>query len=627
MEKPKLTARFRYWFDNMMSKGPIVLIGWLGLITALMISLMAIIVWLIGTDSQETLVEQIWAFLMLSLEPDAMTFGHWSYRIATLVLVFTSIFVLSTLIGILTTGIEGRLEDLRRGRSQVIESGHTVILGWSPQIFPIIAELIIANKNQVRPCIVVMGDKDKLEMETEIKDRVGDFENTRIICRRGNPMEINDLSIASLNTAKSIIILASPIGDTDPSVIKVILAITKNPQRKPTPYHIVAEIHQKRNLEIATIVGKDEAELIQTRDLIARITAQTSRQSGLSIVYSDLLDFSGDEIYFQREPRLIGKTFGEALLAYEDSAVIGVLSDGWIPRINPPMERVIGELDQIMAISADDDTVILSDKQDLEIIHDAIVVGDHSEVRPERILILGWNACATTILDELDHYVAPGSSVEIMADIDDSDLAFNIICDELKNVACSFIYGDTTDREKLEQFDFTAIDHIIVLSYSDTLDSQSADAKTLVTLLHLRDIANREGYRYSIVSEMLDMQNRDLAEAARPDDFIVSDRLISMMLTQVSESKALGPVLASLFDPEGSEVYLRPAKEYVLANQDVNFYTVVEAAKQKSEVAIGYRLGKKAFDVTGNYGVVLNPTKSEHLHFSNEDSIIVIAER
>ena len=51
---------------------------------------------------------------------------------------------------------------------------------------------------------------------------------------------------------------------------------------------------------------------------------QTCRQSGLSVVYTELLDFGGDEIYFHEEPALVGKTFGEALLAYEDSAVIGL---------------------------------------------------------------------------------------------------------------------------------------------------------------------------------------------------------------------------------------------------------------------------------------------------------------
>ena len=48
------------------------------------------------------------------------------------------------------------------------------------------------------------------------------------------------------------------------------------------------------------MVGRDEAQLVLAGDLIARITAQTCRQSGLSVVYTELLDFGGDEIYFTR---------------------------------------------------------------------------------------------------------------------------------------------------------------------------------------------------------------------------------------------------------------------------------------------------------------------------------------
>ena len=48
------------------------------------------------------------------------------------------------------------------------------------------------------------------------------------------------------------------------------------------------------------------------------------------------------------------------------------------------------------------------------------------------------------------------------------------------------------------------------------------DAKTLVTLLHLRDMAQKDETPFSIVSEMLDLRNRELAEATQVDDFIVS---------------------------------------------------------------------------------------------------------
>ena len=37
--------------------------------------------------------------------------------------------------------------------------------------------------------------------------------------------------------------------------------------------------------------------------------------------------------------------------------------------------------------------------------------------RPERCLIIGWNRCGTTIVRELDNYVARGSQVTVVAEI------------------------------------------------------------------------------------------------------------------------------------------------------------------------------------------------------------------
>ena len=66
---------------------------------------------------------------------------------------------------------------------------------------------------------------------------------------------------------------------------------------------------------------------------------------------------------------------------------------------------------------------------------------------------------------------------------------------------------------------------------------------------------------------MLDLRNRALAEVTRADDFIVSDRMTSLLLSQVAENKHLKAVFDDLFDPEGSEIYLRPASEYVAAGR------------------------------------------------------------
>ena len=59
---------------------------------------------------------------------------------------------------------------------------------------------------------------------------------------------------------------------------------------------------------------------------------------------------------------------------------------------------------------------------------------------------------------------------------------------------------------------------------------------------------------------------------------------------------------------------------------DLNFYTVVEAALQRDELAIGYRLYAQTNNPQQAYGVVINPRKSDRVSFSSQDSIIVLAE-
>jgi hypothetical protein len=58
----------------------------------------------------------------------------------------------------------------------------------------------------------------------------------------------------------------------------------------------------------------------------------------------------------------------------------------------------------------------------------------------------------------------------------------------------------------------------------------------------------------------------------------------------------------------------------------VNFYTVVEAARRRGEVAFGYRLKARASDAQSGYGVVINPKKSAKVTFAEGDTVVVLAE-
>ena len=67
-------------------------------------------------------------------------------------------------------------------------------------------------------------------------------------------------------------------------------------------------------------------------------------------------------------------------------------------------------------------------------------------------------------------------------------------------------------------------------------------------------------------------------------------------------------------------------ESYVAPGTSVDFYTVLEAARQRGETAIGYRTIADARNSEKGYGVVVNPLKTDSRAFAEGDRIIVLAE-
>jgi ion channel POLLUX/CASTOR len=625
MQKPSLKHRLRYAFDNLIAKGVFVMILGISLSAVVIIFLISVFVTLSGIDPGVSLVEQFWDYLLLTLEPDAPDNHLWSFRLVTLLVVFIGILLVGSLVGVITTSIQARLDQLRQGRSKVLERNHTIILGWSEQVFTIVTELVVAKAQQSRSPIVILGDRDKVLMENQIRAKVGKTGRTKVICRRGSPVEMTDLAIVSVQTAKSIIILSPPSDDPDSSAIKTLLAIVNDPHRRPEPYHIVMHLQEAKNARVAQIVGRDELEVVVTTDFIARITAQTCRQSGLAAVYLDLLDFNGQDICFQRAPALASMAYGDVLLAYTDAAVIGMQPQGGTPHLNPPPDTRLTVNDELIIVGKANST--LHPTATVPMLDESVFhYGRTVQTAPEHTIVLGWNKSVPQMIRELDRYVVRGSTITVVADVEWAEGALLRRCASLQNQRVTFQFGDTADREVLDTLPLDQYDHAILVAYSDQLDLQHADARTLVTLLHVRDIIQQRGLHLSIVSEMRDIRNRNLVTVTHADDFVISEQLISFYLAQVAESKLLHLVFAELFDAEGMEIYLKPALDYVKAGVTVDFYTIVAAASRRQETAIGYRLQRNANDPAQNYGIVLNPTKTTTVTLGPADRMIVIAQ-
>lgn len=619
--RPPARQRFRYWFDNTLSSGTAAMIVWLTVATVgliLVVATGAAIAEVRSEGSELSFGEALWSTLMRTLDPGTMGGDEgWPLRIASFAATVGGILIVSSLIGLLANGISDRVAELRRGRSPVLETGHTLVLGWSPKVFPIISELTVANENQGGGTVVVLADMGKDEMERLLDARVVDRRGTRIVCRNGVPFEPIDIAIARPEAAKSIVVLNPGHYDGDAEVVKTALALIRTTKLSPD-VPVVAEVGDAFTATALRDGTGGAVSVVRSTSIIARVTAQVCRQPGLSDVYQELFDFAGDEIYFVPAGRLAGSTFGAALTSFEEAVPLGLrFGDGRV-ELNPPPDTPIAADDRLIAIASDDDAVVFTGEREGRAAggQDTSAADD-----PEVILMIGWNRMAPEIVRELDSYVANGSSLSVY--VDAAVVGPGAVdAPETRNLEVTV---------KAEALDPTALrnimgarppDHVIVLCYKERLSEAQADARVLLTLLHLRAAIDTSGAPTNVVAELLDERDVSLSPGGTTDEFIVSERLTALLMAQLSENRELAPVFDDLLDEAGCEIYLKPAALYAAAAAPVSFGDLAAAAAARREIAIGYQSAANG----AARKVSINPAKGRVFEPGPEDRLIVLSD-
>jgi Trk K+ transport system NAD-binding subunit len=611
-------AVLRYRFDNALSRGPLIVIAYLALLSLAIVFVTALIATLasfqFGGGNGKTFPEDLWQAMLRTV--DAGSFAAdtaWPTRILALVTTLAGIFLAGSLIGLIANAVDQKVEDLRRGRSPVVEVGHTVILGWSPQVPRIIGELVIANESERSATVVVLARTDKTVMEDELRERIADHRSTTIVCRNGNPAVPDDLRRASIDTARSVVVVRDSDGDA--GVVKAVLAV-----RAIDPLfdqaHVVAELCDKDHARTIRSLSEGRVLTVNSDDVVAEVTAQACLQGGLAAVFQDLLDFDGDELYFSPAGELGGHSYAQAQQSYETSSVIGRLTGPGIVELNPEPGTVLAHDDELIVVAADDSVATFTGLR--EVPAPDPTVPTVLAVEPGHIVLVGWSGFGARVLRELDDFLAPGSRVDVLVDVDLVD-PVAIEATEMRQASLTVRRGDGGPDDLVDLTAGAPPQQIIVLGYRDALSIDDADARTLLTLITLRQRwpVSQSGVR--IVAELLDQRNLALADPVGVDDLIVSDALSSLLMAQLSERAELQAVFDDLFDAEGAVVQLQPAAAFVPADE-VTFAEVVAGASRRGTSAFGYRLG-----ATGQ--VVMNPPKSARVILGEGDEVIVIATR
>ncbi len=624
-----LRERLRYRMDNALARGVWMVLLWLGVLTALFVILVAGIIWLTGVgpgDSGTSLYEGIWLAITRSLDPGTFSGDEGNkFRIGMLVVTLIGIFLGATIIGIISSGIDSRLEELRRGRSAVVEFGHTLIVGRSDKLNVVIAELVEANRSERGRAIVVLTPDDPVEVTDEIRRDVKDLGTSRLVVRSGSPTRINDLARANPQNAKSVIVL-NPEGDGARAyLVKVVLGLNQLIPATSTTT-IVAEAEDAEVAEALKEVVGNRLITVVPSSVVARITAQVSRTAGLGAIYQEILDFDGDEMYAVAIPeRWVGTTFGQLTMASSSATIIGLETPEGSVFLNPSSQRLIAAGDRVIGIAEDDSTFIL-DRESLPWSPPTELKATPLPSQRERTLIIGWSGIAQIIVQEIETHVAPGSELIVLVDplnhdpanvtrqLDQADLSHQII-----NVRT----GNTISRGVLaEVLADGPYDHVLILCERALFDVEEADARVLLSLMHVRALDPENAH--NVIAELIDPNDVELGRRGDSDEFIVSQQLISLLLTQLSESPHLADVFADLFDGAGTAIALHPVERYVGVGE-TDFDSVVAEVRNWGVVAIGYRAAaarSRAGALAG--GIRVNPPKSERITFAAGDMIAVI---
>ncbi|MCX4821465.1 NAD-binding lipoprotein [Streptomyces sp. NBC_01142] len=617
--------RARYWFDNTLSGGTSVLVGWLAAAClAVVLPASAVLVW---TDRQTpaTLsgkLAAVWKSAGQTLRLGGEV-GPPLRMVLSVLLALVALLYVSTLVSLITTGMSEKLLALRRGRSAVLEEGHAVVLGWSEQVATVVSELVTANANRRCATVAVLADQDKTGMEEALETRVGATGRTRLICRSGSPTDPADLARVSPGTADAILVLPCERPPEDGEIVKTLLAL-RAAVGDDGRARVVAAVRDDRYRLAATLAAGPGGVVLEIDDITARLVVQAARQPGLSVVHQDLLDFAGDEFYTVAEPTLTGRTFGEALLAHATSSVVGLVRGGAVA-LNPPSGTVILPGDLLVVIAQDDDTTVLSAVPP-SVDHTVIVERPPVTARPERVLLLGWNRRAPRIVGQLASYTVPGSVLDVVAEGGYATAAAVRAADAAAGDTLAVVlrHGEPTRPETLNEVDAASYDSVIVLGPDRGQGDDEPDDRALVTLLLLRALEQASGREIPVVTEMTDDRNRVLAPVRPGADFIVSGKLIGQLMAQISQNWHLAELFEELFSPDGNGIRLRPAAHYVRPECDATFATVVESARRRGECAIGYRSPAHA-GTQADHGIRINPHKATVRRWTDRDEVIVIA--
>jgi hypothetical protein len=637
-------SRFRYAFDNFMSKGGMsvflaLMCLFLGAIV--LVALLRFVANLIAPqESTAELPVQWWlSFLQVA---DAGSIGEDTEsnalnRVVGIVALFLGMVLFSSLVAFITSQFEAMIERMKKGESEVIERDHSLILGFNDRALEIARELVIGRASERGGAIVILAEADKEEMDAFFRERLADRGRTRIVTRSGPTSRVQLLGKVAAKDARSIVILNGAAADApaadkalaDARVLKTIMAVVScsGPGGLPP---ILAELHVPGKQALARKLS-NRVTVVNEHSILAKLMVQTARISGLAQVYDQLVGFEGAEFYFHRPAEgWGGLSYGELLFRYPGCSPLGVRDRAGTVHLNPPADRPLVSGDEAVLLAEDDSLIAFSTAA---AIRGAVPAPSRRPAarRTERQLIVGWGEKAPLVIDQYCEYLVEGSRIDVVADDPEggvaaalSELAGRHPGIGIGRLEISVEEPGFASRLRPEQYE-----NVIILS-GDGGDAELRDSTVISILLEFRQYFRDSGardLRTQLITEVSDYDNISVIKEAGVKDFLISNQFVSKIYAQVSEDPSVLAIYEDLFGEEGSEVYIKPVGLYFeVLPSSLGFGELCAAALARGESCFGIKLAAEEGDASRGFGIHLNPPKGTVFSLTEGDALIVLAE-
>lgn len=612
MQKPSLKDRFQYWFDNRMSKGSLALIRILIVATVIVIVLIACLISVFGfNDEENNLGSTLWDSFATIINQWIPSFedGKIGYVVLMSVAALFGLLFTSVLIGIFSSAIEEKIQNLKKGNSRVLEKDHYVILGFKSGEYTLVHQLVIAASGNTR-CIVVAGNMEKDKMDEDIRNNVSIPRNIKLICRSidiYNPVELEKCSIT---TCKTVII--SPTDDL--STAKALLVVTGLIRNNQNSQARIAAIVSSNKYQLPkNVTERHNVNLFQTNVILAKIIAHTCTQVCLSQTFEEIFNFEGSEMYIVDFPDIAGMSFLDLSVSIESGVPIGLYNNSQGIIMSPDYDHIVSDNDKVIIFAEDAKSARKVSAEDISRVS-ASETHDITVLPAGKTVIIGSNEVIDIVISELPENVEQ----IVLAGVPESEFK-RIIGQNSWKRDLSIQFGSQNIWNNQQLFSLVAdAAHVVVLNDHNE-DIECSDMNCIMQVLKLRDLRERFSLEYNITAELHDERNMNLISFNKEStDYIVASNLMSLFLAQLAENAELYKAFQEILSNEGNEIYLKTAGEMQCTGEWV-CAELRAICLYHGYVFLGYNKTHNGESINH-----FNPSLTETIMLEKEDRVIVM---